>query len=333
MAAATRRAYAVATNGQAVFWALYDDAGVGYTHIHRLEYDAKDVASPQSLTQFDGYVVNLVADCKHVYFAIRGLGPETIQRAAVINNDAMSPPPEVVDPSLAAEEVTAMTVDDQFLYFGGRYGNSFQLRAWRKDGGQEAQTVDTTNGPITGIVVHDKRLYWIDAGSSVVNPGQIKGANIPAPGDNWMPQLIRKNAGTGQSLAVDGANVYWIQAGDIVPGDLRVRKAPNKLAPPGNVLDGPDQALAVRDKPGISNLPANWLAVDDNYVYFVDEDKIGGVGSIARVQKNGPPTTKLTIAAKPDFTAYSLVYDAHRIYIASPGGGMDSVSQVLWVAK
>lgn len=315
-------AYAVTTNGQAVYWAVTTDEGSpGHTEIYRMDIAATGTSPAQLVTAMDGKVYSMAADCKDLYFAIDGITGQPIKRVPL--NAVNEATQQELGLGVTTEGVTAMAASDPFLFFATRAGNKVELRAWPMGDGP-VTVVDSTIGAIHGIVVRDHRVYWIDEGGQVT-PGQIKGADFPMPGKlQWQPQPIRIDAGTGQSLAVDESSVYWVDVGNSMT-ETMVYKAPNKL-----LLGGPlsRETMASFGKATTSDKPANWLSVDDHYLYVLDVTS--GSGKVMRVNKGPAPYMPEEVLVRADFNVHGFVADNRRLYISAPS---QSISHLLWVAK
>jgi hypothetical protein len=318
-------AYAVTTNGDAVFWASID-AMANKSYIYRLEFNDVDPMSPKIIGETDGLVRLIVADCDYVYMAVTGISKETIRKVPV--NAVPSEIAVDIVANMTAVGVNAMEVDQEYVYFSVSDSGTNEVRAWHK--GDEVKTVSTTLDRVTGLQRRDNYLYWADFGTAQA-PGQIRRAAIPKLGLAWNVETIRKNAGRPFGFTVDDSTMYWIDLDSMDPLGNNVRKAP--LLAPGSpeLSDKPATKVKVQSAPPF---PANWLVGDANYLYFIDVDQ--GVGSISRSKKQALPDAATTIASYINspvaFNAYSLTTDARRIYITAPADPATG-SKVLWVSK
>jgi len=324
MAKVNRFAYTIATNGEAIFWAAFDEA-MNNSYIYRLEFSDVDDDSPVIVGETKGIVRLIVADCDYVYMAVTGDGIETIRKVHAVGN------PEVavdIASNLAAVNVNAMAVDQDYVYFSAMDNANNEIRAWRKSG--EVRTVAKTVDRVTGMVRHGNFLYWADVGANQL-PGQIKRAMIPDGSGTWTPETIRKNAGRPFGLAVDEMFVYWVDLNSM-DGMRKLRKSPAVKAPP---VELPDIPVAMINVNNASSFPANWLSVDGEYVYFID-NLANGAGTISRTRKQIMPAPTESLASMANsmvpFSAYSLITDAKRVYFAAPADPAAG-SSVLWVAK
>lgn len=329
MATVSQFAYAVATNGNAVYWASFIDGTPPHSYIHRLDFGDKDVTMPKILAEVEGTVRVLVADCENVYFAITDVVEEKIQ---YVGAEAQGGTPKDIAPGFIAKGVSAMAVDDRFLYFSITDNNVVQgVQAWPKGG--KVTFLAPTAGRARSIVARNGFVYWTDEGNGQPNSGQIKRMRIPAGDIPWPPvaDIVRKSAGNPQGLAVDQGFVYWIDVGDM---QATLQKAVNTSGGP-MMMDPPANTLAKLTTTINSQFPSNWLSVDDINVYFLEI--FNGVGRIGRVNKNEPMPQPPIYIADGDNTpgglsVYSFVSDPTRLYIAAPGG-QGTNSRLFWVAK
>lgn len=323
MASVSQFAYGVATNGKAVFFPAFNDNGNGifHTNIYRVEFDGTPGTKWQSLTDFQGRVFALAVDCENVYFAIdNGAGPPTIR---YVRADAYDADPMDFVSGLVAEAVDAIAVDGEFVYWVANAGDA-GVKAWRKGGAVETVANGTSGHFITGLAIRDGYVYWASQ-SGMPMDGKISRAKIPAKGVAWSPETVRSNAGRPQGLAVDDDSVYWVDLNAVVQMP-KLRKASREFSLV------PDIPLANVQMPQPPNFPATWLAVDDEYVYFIDSPGSGGA-VIARSNKK--IASKEIIAdnqnsAQP-FSAHALVADGERVYFSAPASGSDS--RIMWVSK
>lgn len=329
MATVPTFAYSVATNLKSVFMASFSDGAMKQSSIHRVEFDQKDVVSPPVIANTNGLVRLIVADCDFVYMAITtGFQQGSIK---YVNANAMQPEvPQVIVDEPKAGNVSAMAVDDRFLYY---YAEESTLNrgvwAWQKST-KMAMKISSTSGPVSAIVSPgDGFVYWTER---PMGSGRIMRARIPLIGEllQWQVATVRNQAGLPEGLAVDNMSVYWVNLTS-TDSNGKLRKAPKDPAMSGQ----PDVPVAkiIADVP--SEFPANWLAVDEKHIYFIHNRTFNMSGQIARSDKNIAGNIVIMADSSNSttpFSAYSLAADPRRIYFSAPGGP-NSDSHVMWVAK
>lgn len=306
------RIYRAATNGKALYFPHFVD-DTPKSKIRAVEFDG--TLSPNHITEVDGYVKVIAADCERVYFATTRLDsaspPEAVWFVPISGGEA-KPIPE--DPAVSVSSVESIVVDKGTLYWTDSRG----VGIW-PIGSAAISRIDVSLGfYAVGLAIRGTDLYWSEAANISGGNGKIRYARVES-GVAGSFETLADKAGEPRQIAVDDNYVYWIDAPTM--SAHRIKKIERD---PGGNPSIFDLYVTSEDGAGGYFELSESIAVDDAYVYFIDG--VNGEPRTLRLRKNMPMTRDLM--ANEPFRENWLIADDHRLYLVSP-----STAQIDWVAK
>ncbi len=320
--------YAVATNGEYIFYASYTEVSgvLPKSAIYRIGLGPGTEAPVKLTTDFNGKVRHIAATCDNVYWAVTretvNMTSSTPHIARVSITTMVATPSVVASP---ADDVVAMAAEGDLVVWASNAVATGVKGIKAVRGAGQVELVAAT-APLSGlfadVAIRDGYVYWSTV--DTMRMGRIFRAPIPTSGGSWgTPIDVRMMAGLPESIAVDRNTVYWVDY--FSSGPPVIRKAPADDPSAGDITIGSLSPTPLGD------VPSAWLAVDDRNVYAVDTNS--GTGSVVRfgLEMNSP---KDVIASSMNsmvaLNVHAITLDLRRVYIAAPSAAGSHVS---WVAK
>jgi hypothetical protein len=196
---------------------------------------------------------------------------------------------ECVLPLASGASPEGIAVDSLNVYvtLGGAMGAVVSLPIT----GGAVTTVASGQDEPRGIALDDLNIYWADQGSGMV-------LSMPKAGGAIVTLAQDQSAPT--SIALDTINVYFTNFDD------------------GTVMSVLKTGSSAPSVVAMSQNQPSGIAVDDTYVYWVNDTTSGGVMELAKSASPTTPPTELSVADDP----VGVAVDATNVYFTSENEGI-----------